>query len=267
MSCEQSSRWAALSAAGAGISRTGSKLAHTAGAYLTQINDISTRSLSTAAWLTGIAGPAARPRRMERLRKKAVDRGLRAVAGVAGLVDPTVGPVKKGVAVTRAATAALGSALAASSRTGDAGVVVQTKKRFFFFRKTEPVELWKSSLTRLLNRRDVLVEPNRVKSSAGVMFKLKDSAWHHGTLVVDSASGSRTMTHLQSLTVPAAHYFFGQQLTGEQAVSIAAGVTDPGTVPGYAGRVTAFESLSPAWSNAKQSLIKSYLHHPKGGVS
>jgi len=265
LSCRQNSRRALLSAASTGINSIGGQVGYTAGMYLSQINDVSLRGLGAAAWVTGIAGPSPSPGRRPRLREKAAAGGGKALLKAAGLVDPVTRVATRAVKITEKVSGALGSEIADLTKTDEAGEVIQKKRKLLFFTSKEPVTLWKSSVTGLLNRRDVMVEAKRVKSSVGVMFKIKGDTWHHGTITVRTSSGTRPMTHLQSLKIPAAHYFFERQLTNEQAVGIAAGTTDPRPIPGYAGQVSAGESLSPAWSNVKQILIKSYLH--QGGKS
>jgi hypothetical protein len=261
LSCRQNSGQATLSAASTGLSRTGSRLVYTAGAYLARMNDISVRGLGAAALLTGVAGPAARPGLRPRLREKAAAAGGQALLKAAALADPATRTATKVVKVTEAVSGALGSGAAMLTKTAEAGEVMRHKRKLLFFKSREPVALWQSGLTPLLNRRDLLVGTQQVQASEGTMFKIKGTTWHHGTVKVRTATGSRTMTHLQSLKLPAVHYFFERALTAGQAVEIAAGTTDPRTGPGYAGQVSAAESLAPAWAQAKQSLIKAYLHH------
>lgn len=75
------------------------------------------------------------------------------------------------------------------------------------------------------------------------------------------ADGPRTVSHLQSLSLPATHYYFDHPLSDENAVALATGKVKPEVVPGYIGHVSAFEGLSPISARAKHWLIKSYLFY------
>ena len=121
-----------------------------------------------------------------------------------------------------------------------------------------------SNLTPLINKRDVMtVRGKNIASSRGVMFETGGKTWHQGTTVVKMAGGQkRTITHLQSMNVPASHYYFDRPVSNENSVGIATGKIRPEGVPGFAGQVSARESLAPSWAAAKQSLIKAHLHWP-----
>jgi prenyltransferase beta subunit len=70
----------------------------------------------------------------------------------------------------------------------------------------------------------------------------------------------RTITHLQSLSYPAEHYYFDRRLSNRQAVALAGGQSEPETMPGFTGRVSKAEMLCPAWAGAKRALILAQLH-------
>ena len=92
------------------------------------------------------------------------------------------------------------------------------------------------------------------------MFRIGAKMWHRGTLVVKTGQGERTITHLQSLSLPNSHYYFNRPLADEQAVGLAAGQIDPATIPGYVGRVSPVEALCPIWNDTKHALIKTQLY-------
>jgi hypothetical protein len=159
-------------------------------------------------------------------------------------------------------TSAVGAGLGALSKTGEAGTVMQEKRKLFFFKSKTPVSLWTSNLTSLLNRRDVLVRAKNIVASRGVMFEVGGKTWHQGTTIVKLLEGRRTIIHLQSMNIPAVHYFFDRAISSEQAVGIATGQVKPQQAPGFGGQVSAVESLCPAWANSKQALLKAHLHWP-----
>lgn len=170
----------------------------------------------------------------------------------------------------------LGSLLGRSSRQGSAGQARGEKPVDFFgvrlqgLKVPHEVPLWRSKLTAALNKADLLGTKlgGQVRSSDGVLFETDGVAWHRGTTVLDTPSGRRTITHLQSLTLPAAHYYFDRQLTNKQAVDIAGGGFSPDRLRGYVGQVSALESLLPAWGGLKQALIKAeLLFAPRPGRS
>ena len=148
---------------------------------------------------------------------------------------------------------------------GLAGTVVQDKRQLLFFKGKEAVNLWKSSLTRRLNRADLLgshrLTGDGVYASDGVMFETRGGrTWHRGTSVVSTSAGQRTITHLQSLNLPAQHYYFNSRIGDEQAVGIATGRIDPRKVPGFVGGISPGEALCPGWAGAKRAMINSVLY-------
>jgi hypothetical protein len=96
----------------------------------------------------------------------------------------------------------------------------------------------------------------------GLMFATGGQTWHQGTTVVKLPAGKRTITHLQSLSLPAHHYYFSRPLTREQAVGLASGRFEPIDLPGFVGQVSPVESLCPALAQSKQLLLKAHLHWP-----
>lgn len=193
---------------------------------------------------------------------------VRALAASARLAArtllPQAYPALKVIQATDRLTSAVGTGLGRLSQTGPAGTVTQEKRRLLFFKQQVPVSLWKSSLTPLLNKRDVIgtTQAQKVVSSRGVMFTTGGKTWHQGTTVVKMPAGRRTLTHLQSLSLPASHYFFDRPVSKERSVGLASGTLKPAEVPGFVGQVSAAESLCPAWAANKQTLIKAHLHWP-----
>jgi hypothetical protein len=197
-----------------------------------------------------------------------VKRGVRAIAAAGQMALRALMPqgymALKLVQATHRLTGALGSGVGALSKTGQVGEVRQEKRRLLFFKKQVPVTLWTSSLTPWLNRRDMIstVGAKNIASSRGLMFATGGQTWHQGTTVVKLPAGKRTITHLQSLSLPAHHYYFSRPLTREQAVGLASGRFEPIDLPGFVGQVSPVESLCPAWAQSKQLLLKAHLHWP-----
>jgi hypothetical protein len=126
----------------------------------------------------------------------------------------------------------------------------------------EQVSIWRARLTQTLNSLDLPVpgQTKGVRHSDGVLFQTGDTTWHRGTLIVDTPTGERMLTHLQSLNLPAQHYYFDCALSDEQAVGIAAGRIRADQLPGYVGGVSALESLTLAWGAAKHAMIKNVIY-------
>ena len=166
-------------------------------------------------------------------------------------------------------TGAIGTLIARATRDEAAGEV-NAKKRVMSFWGTplgetrQKVKLYRSGLTGMLNRADRLGTPyvtgRGVRSGDGVVFETGGVTWHRGTSVVDTPDGKRTITHLQSLALPAAHYYFNQPLDDEQAVNVANRTARPETTPGYVGTVSSLEALTPGWAATKRALITSQLY-------
>lgn len=162
----------------------------------------------------------------------------------------------------------IGTGIGRMSRRNKIGVVDGLEQRFFFLNTTKiPVTTWKSSLTPLFNLADSGVSP--VLRSDGLMFEVSGKTWHRGTIVIKTAQGERTLTHLQSLSVPAAHYYFNRRLDDNEAVGIVSNQKgfDPKHMPdrqglpstGYAGQISEIESLLPLWASLKRGLIQAHL--------
>ena len=125
------------------------------------------------------------------------------------------------------------------------------------------VRFWESGLAGPLNKADLLgghVTGKGVRSSEGAVFEIGEKTWHRGTSVVDTPGGERTITHLQSLSLPADHYYFNQPLGDEHAAGIAVKMVRPEDVPGYVGQVSSLEALTPGWAMAKRAMITSQLY-------
>jgi hypothetical protein len=168
-------------------------------------------------------------------------------------------------AVLGAVSATIAGRLAEATRVAETGTVTLRKHRFFLPESQEQVAaVWKSHLTGMLNRLDVIgsIKSKNIAKSEGLMIKMKDKTWHRGTVVVKMPAGKRTISHLQSLKTPAEHHFFERKISGEQAAGIAGGQVEPEAVPGYVGSISEKESLSPAWAHAKRAMILTRLHWP-----
>jgi hypothetical protein len=82
----------------------------------------------------------------------------------------------------------------------------KAEQKFFFPNTTKvPVGRWPSRLTPALNRLDRGLAA--VRESEGVMLEIKGQTWHRGTMVVKTAQGERTVTHIQSMSLPQQHYY------------------------------------------------------------
>ena len=80
------------------------------------------------------------------------------------------------------------------------------------------------------------------------------------TITFTIGQKKRTITHLQSLSYPAAHYYFDRRLSNQQAVALASGQRNAETIPGFTGRISQTEMLFPAWVGTKRALLLAQLH-------
>ena len=164
-------------------------------------------------------------------------------------------------------TATLGGILGRATQ-GERSETVRARRPITLFglklgetgRKTS---VWESGMTHLLNRADLLGSHQLgqgVRSSDGVTFDAGGLTWHRGTSVIDTPDGERTITHLQSLSLPADHYYFDRPLDDARAIEIAAKTVRPENIPGYVGQISKAESLTPGWAMAKRAMITSQLY-------
>lgn len=162
-----------------------------------------------------------------------------------------------------------GTGIARITRTDQSGIVDGVEQQFFFTETSKiPATVWKSNLTPLLNLADIW--PSQILKSEGIMFNVNGKTWHRGTMVIQTAQGERTITHLQSLCTPPTHYYFGRKLLLNEAVGIVSGqkgfdakhlpnIPDGRPATGYAGQISEVESLFPMWAAWKRSLILAHL--------
>ncbi|MFN8459286.1 MAG: hypothetical protein U0401_32315 [Anaerolineae bacterium] len=87
--------------------------------------------------------------------------------------------------------------------------------------------------------------------------------WHWGTSVFKTLQGeTRTVTHLQSLAIPAQHYYFDRELSRPEVAEIVTGLKQAHHVASYVGGIHPIESLMPVWGGCKKGLITARLYYP-----
>ncbi|GIK42134.1 MAG: hypothetical protein BroJett011_59670 [Chloroflexota bacterium] len=262
-------------AANAGIPYLSSKSSHIMGAMMTRLNSTGPKLLERVEEKTtflgqgmalagsslGVAGPV---NSKTIAAQKAAACTLKTGIGVAITAATYFNPmVRTAVRVAKigqlvgdvAATAAL--SYSHTDRAGDAFV----ESSFFFMKTKRTVPMWRSSLTHTINRQDAMVlNQKNILSSDGMMFTTRLTTWHCGTSIIKSRSGERTITHLQSFSIPGQHYYFSGPLSKTEAANLASGSLSPEKIPGYVGQVSAWDWLCPAWAANKHTLIRSYLN-------
>lgn len=129
----------------------------------------------------------------------------------------------------------------------------------FLFKSQTQVSISRSGLSNWLNNQE-LIGLRVVTKSDGVVFQTGGKSWHRGTVTFKTSSGERTVTHLQSLSLPARHYYFDRPLPVDRAVNLAAGQIKPEDTPGFAGKISNAEGLCMPWVGAKRGLILARLH-------
>lgn len=121
-------------------------------------------------------------------------------------------------------------------------------------------------MTRFLNKLDLIgshrLGKNVVSSEGDIVRGAKGGAWHRGTSVVQTPGGQRTITHLQSLKLPAHHYYFDRKLSDGEVAGIVSGQAKANRLPGYVGEVHAMENLAPSWGATKKAMITTRLYYP-----
>ena len=267
MACDRNAATVIRAGAGSGVAALSSRLGYVTGAIAGRATQVAGK-VDEAIERTGQAvAPAAQVvlRATDNLRTEPTAR--RAVSGTmlaAGLVVPPVRTARRLLRRVEQISSLAGDLAGALSRTEASGEVIREKRILHFFKSKTPVTLWRSRLTGLLNRQDLIgtgrFSSRNIISSEGVLFRTGAKTWHRGTTVVKTGQGQRTITHLQSLSLPNSHYYFSQPLSNEDAVGIASGRTDPGTIPGFVGQISSTEALCPIWTDTKQALIKTQLY-------
>jgi hypothetical protein len=178
-------------------------------------------------------------------------------------VMKTTKKIKTGMAIG-AVTASTAAGLSLTGKNKD---LVQQRRSGLFFKSRVKVGFAKSRLTGLLNRLDLAGSHRlgqNVVSSEGELVTARGKAWHRGAVVFKTPQGERTMTHLQSMSLPATHYYFDRALTDEETAGIVTGQKGfkPHQIAGYVGEVNAMEGLAPAWAQTKHAMIRTRLYFP-----
>lgn len=156
-----------------------------------------------------------------------------------------------------------GTGIARLSRISRNEIVGGIERKWFFRDSTlQPVNVWQSRLTPIFNFVDA--GASKLVRSDGKMFEYKGKTWHRGTVVVETAQGQRTITHLQGISMPPMHYYYSRRLDDDEVAGIITRQKgfEPKQLPnpvGYAGQISEVESMFPAWATIKRSLIQAHL--------
>lgn len=263
MSCSTRSAQAGRAGLVTGLSKLTGQAGYTSGVIFKQATQVLDQVGQFSAPLTALAlraieptGPPAARKRAS--RTKLMGAGIAVGARLAGLT-PLLAKVKLAAKVSEVVTGKIGTAAATLSETGPAGSVMTERRRFLFFKSKQTIALSHSSLTGWLNRQNVIGQ-RELKASNGLLFTVGGKSWHSGTVTFAVGQNKRTITHLQSLSYPAEHYYFDRRLSNQQAVALASGQSKPETMSGFTGSVSQAEMLCPAWAGAKRALILARLH-------
>lgn len=263
MSCSTNSAQAGRAGLMAGLSKLTGQAGYTSGVIFTQATQALDRVGQFSAPVTALALRTVEPTGPRAARKRAATVKLTGTALAVGVrlagLTPLVAKVKLAAKVSEILTGKIGTVAATLSETGPAGSVTTERRRFLFFKSKQTVELNRSGLTGWLNRQNVIGQ-RELSASNGLLFTSGGKSWHRGTVTFAVGQNKRTITHLQSLSYPAEHYYFDRRLSNQQAVALAGGQSKPETIPGFTGRVSKAEMLCPAWAGTKRALILARLH-------
>jgi hypothetical protein len=76
---------------------------------------------------------------------------------------------------------------------------------------------------------------SRVLESRGFYFHESGRTWHCNSTTYRVGDTPKTLTHIQSLSIPNREYFFDRELQPQDVVDLVLGDRDPDTIPGYIG--------------------------------
>lgn len=263
MSCSTNSGQAGRAGLAAGLSKLTGQAGYASGVIFKQATQALDRVGQFSAPVTTLALRAIEPTGPRSARKRTATVKLTGTAIAIGVrlagLAPLLAKVKLAAKVSEVVTGKISTAAATLSETGPAGSVTTERRRFLFFKSKQTLELHRSGLTGWLNRQNVIGQ-RELTTNNGIMFTAGGKTWHRGTVSFKQGPATRTITHLQSLSYPAEHYYFDRRLSNQQAVVLASGQSQPDTIPGFTGRVSQAEMLCPAWAGTKKALILARLH-------
>ena len=248
MACDRSSsRVGTTAAVKSGVSTLQSKIGNVAGRTMKTLERGLGRSATAALTVANSFDP---PRSIDTLLPLAAVGALLGNNQTRQRIMNVVGTAQ----VARAVTTGLGTGLGRLSKSD------QMRACTYFNGKVH-LRSWPSRLTPFLNASDVQGFPVKVEASLGQLVESRGKSWHLGVTLVKSSQGERTIAHLQSLTLPATHFYFTRALREKEVAGIISGQPefDPKHLPGFAGEVTEVESLAPAVAHLKKRLIQMHI--------
>jgi hypothetical protein len=80
-----------------------------------------------------------------------------------------------------------------------------------------------------------LLGSSRVLESKGFYFHESGRTWHCNSTTYRVGDTPKTLTHIQSLSIPNREYFFDRELQPQDVIDLVLGDRDPDTIPGYIG--------------------------------
>ncbi len=271
MSCQRSSNAAGRAATSVGLSELGSKMGYAYGAAAeTATRGLDTAGKNVALPLASLLLKISEPKGSVGAVQKSALKQLASGAGtmtVKAAIKSTLVITGANTALKTAnrvigsaekVTATGGNVVGALSETKRAGSV-EVEKKGLFRPSTHSVQLWRSRLTPLFNKYDVVGQRD-VTSNTGVMFKAGGRSWHKGTTQFNEGQRKRTVTHLRSLSLPGDNYYFNRPVSHKSAVGIATGHIKAESLAGYVGKITKTEALCGVWIYAKRTAILSQMH-------
>jgi hypothetical protein len=88
-----------------------------------------------------------------------------------------------------------------------------------------------------------LLGASRVLAGKGSYFHESGRTWHCNSTTYRVGDMAKTLTHIQSLSLPNREYFFDRELQPQDVVDLVLGDRDPDTMPGYIGACNEIDGL------------------------
>jgi hypothetical protein len=99
-----------------------------------------------------------------------------------------------------------------------------------------------------------LLGASRVLEGKGFYFHESGRTWHCNSTTYRVGDVAKTLTHIQSLSLPNREYFFDRELQPQDVVDLVLGDRDPDTMPGYIGACNEIDGLLGVTKGVKRMM-------------
>jgi hypothetical protein len=95
----------------------------------------------------------------------------------------------------------------------------------------------------------------RFSQAEGYYFHESGRTWHYQTMTVQMPDQARTLTRINSFSIPNREFYFDRPIPPQKVVDLVLGDVDPDTLPGYIGSTNELENATNVIGPIKRALF------------